>query len=152
MVAALAFVIVAAAAAWPVDALKLENIDRGSVRWLPLAPGQVFSITYRHSIYDQPVTEEFVAGESDIRLIAVASESGAVREYFGIDAAGDRHPRDLTMPAIRFRVATGVAQQMQAGATRLSFLDLGASGEAIDVSVAKISSLRYLLAHRHAPH
>ena len=72
--------------------LELTNAARGRALEIPIVPGEPFSVTYHHSMYDQPVTEEFVVGpEGEIVLQAVSSPSAAVREYFGITAAGERH-------------------------------------------------------------
>jgi hypothetical protein len=97
--------------------LLVENTDRGTVLRLRLRPGEVFSVVYQHSIYDQPVTEDFVLDEKGrIVLQAVTSRSAAVREYFGITSAGERHAIARTMPEIVFRIATGTAQRLRAGA------------------------------------
>jgi hypothetical protein len=110
--------------------LSVENTDRGTVLRVRLSPGEVFSVVYQHSIYDQPVTEEFVLDEKGrIVLRAVTSPSAAVREYFGITSAGERHPMARTMPEIVFRIATGTAQRLRAGGVERSFLELGEHGD-----------------------
>src|SRR6478672_2659903 len=69
--------------------LLVENTDRGTVLHIRLRAGEVFSVVYQHSIYDQPVTEDFVIDdEGRILLRAVTSPSAAVREYFGITSSG----------------------------------------------------------------
>jgi hypothetical protein len=110
--------------------LSVENSDRGTVLRVRLRPGEVFSVVYQHSIYDQPVTEEFVLDEEGrIVLRAVTSPSAAVREYFGITSAGERHSMARTMPEIVFRIATGTAQRLRAGGVERSFLELGEHGD-----------------------
>jgi hypothetical protein len=110
--------------------LLVENTDRGTVLRLRLRPGEVFSVVYQHSIYDQPVTEDFVLDEKGrIVLQAVTSRSAAVREYFGITSAGERHAIARTMPEIVFRIATGTAQRLRAGGVERSFLELGEHGD-----------------------
>lgn len=110
--------------------LLLENPDRGTVLRVRLRPGEVFSVVYHHSIYDQPVTEDFVLDEEGrIVLRAVTSPSAAVREYFGITAAGERHAVARTMPEIVFRIATGTAQRLRVGGVEHSFLDHGEHGD-----------------------
>jgi hypothetical protein len=85
---------------------------------------------YQHSIYDQPVTEDFVLDEEGrIVLQAVTSPSAAVREYFGITSAGDRHAMTRTMTEIVFRIATGTPQRLRAGGVERSFLELGDHGD-----------------------
>jgi hypothetical protein len=110
--------------------LVIENRDRGKTFRVHLRPGEVFSVVYRHSIYDEPVTEDFVVdARGRIELRAVSSASAAVREYFGITSAGERHALTRTMSEIVFRVATGVPQRLRAGGVERSFLELGEHGD-----------------------
>jgi hypothetical protein len=110
--------------------LLVENTERGTVLRVRLRPGEVFSVVYRHSIYDQPVTEDFVLDEEGhIVLQAVTSPSAAVREYLGITSAGERHAMARTMTEIVFRIATGTAQRLRAGGVERSFLELGEHGD-----------------------
>src|SRR5512144_2520208 len=110
--------------------LLLENPERGTVLRIRLRPGEVFSVVYHHSIYDQPVTEDFVLDEDGrILLRAVTSPSAAVREYFGITSAGERHAMARTMTEIVFRIATGTAQRLRAGGVERSFLEFGEHGD-----------------------
>ena len=131
---ALVVLLVAAAPAsappHPAHALLVENTDRGTVLRIPLRAGEVFSVVSQHSMYDQPVTEDFVVDEEGrIVLQAVTSPSAAVREYFGITAAGERHAVARTMPEIVFRIATGTPQRLRAGGVERSFLELGEHGD-----------------------
>jgi len=110
--------------------LLVENSDRGTALRIQLRAGEVFSVVYQHSMYDQPVTEDFVVDEQGhIVLRAVTSPSAAVREYFGITSAGDRHAVVRTMPEIVFRIATGTPQRLKAGGVERSFLELGKHGD-----------------------
>ena len=110
--------------------LLVENTDRGTTLHVHLRPGEVFYVVYQHSIYDQPVTEDFVVDDDGrIVLRAVTSPSAAVREYFGITSAGERHAMARTMPEIVFRIATGTAQRLRAGGVERSFLELGEHGD-----------------------
>jgi hypothetical protein len=110
--------------------LLVENTDRGTVTHVHLRAGEVFSVVYQHSMYDQPVTEDFVVDEEGrIVLRAVTSPSAAVREYFGITSSGERHAMSRTMPEIVFRIATGTPQRLRAAGMERSFLDLGEHGD-----------------------
>src|SRR5215470_6203040 len=110
-VALLGLLVVAASPAPPGGAareLLVENSDRGTVLCVPLGPGEVFSVVSQHSMYDQPVTEDFELDEQGrIVLQAVTSPSAAVREYFGISAAVHRQAMAHNMNEIAFRIATG---------------------------------------------
>ncbi|HEY6005288.1 MAG TPA: hypothetical protein VIV57_20575 [Anaeromyxobacter sp.] len=97
---------------------------------IPLGRGEPFSVVSQHSIYDQPVTEDFVVDdEGRIVLHAVTSPSAAVREYFGLTGAGERHEVVRTMREIVFRVAAGAPQRLRAGGKERSFLELGRHGD-----------------------
>jgi len=118
----------------PAHELLVENTDRGTVHRIHLRPGEVFSVQYHHSMYEQPVTEDFVVDENGrIVLLAVTSPSAAVREYFGITSAGDRHAMERTMPEIVFRIAAGTVQRLRAGGMERSFLDFGEHGDRLVV-------------------
>jgi hypothetical protein len=129
--------VAAVAALRPVTVLELTNEARGRALAIPVAPGAPFSVTYHHSMYDQPVTEEFVVGpHREIVLHAVSSPSAAVREYFGITEGGERHAIVRSMPEVVFRVATGTPQRLSAGGVERSFLALGAHGDRVVLRAA----------------
>jgi hypothetical protein len=116
----------------PPCALELTNAERGRAITIPIDPGEPFFVTYHHSMYEQPVTEEFVVGpDGEIVLRAVSSPSAAVREYFGITAAGERHVVVRVMPEIVFRVAAGTPQRLSIRGVERSFLDLGEHGDRV---------------------
>jgi hypothetical protein len=112
--------------------LELENAARGRALVVALAPGEPFSVTSQHSMYDAPVTEHFVVGnDGRIVLELVSSPSAAVREYFGITAAGERHAIERVLPEVVFRIATGTPQRLRTGAVERSFLELGEPGDRV---------------------
>jgi len=121
-------------------ALEFENSGRGIVARYPVNPGDAFSITYRHSIYRQPVIEEFSVGPGeDLVLTGVRSESGAVLEYFGFSDSRPFHAMNRPMRTIVFRVAMEGAQTLTLGRRRISFLNLGAPGDRITLRLADVS-------------
>ena len=116
--------------------LVIENPERGRTLRVPLRQGEVFSVVYQHSIYDQPVTEDFVVDQRGrIVLEAVTSPSAAVREYFGITSPGERHAVVRPMREIVFRVAEGTPQRLRAGGVERSFLELGEHGDRLVMRV-----------------
>lgn len=124
----------------PETALEFENEGRGVVARYPVSPGDAFSITYRHSIYRQPVVEEFSAGPGgDLVLTGVRSESGAVLEYFGFSDSRPFHAMNRPMRTIVFRVAVEGAQTLSLGGRRISFLRLGDPGDRITLRLADVS-------------
>jgi len=102
--------------------------------------GDAFSITYQHSIYRQPVVEEFSVGPGgELVLTGVRSESGAVLEYFGFSDSRPFHAMNRPMRTIVFRVAMDGAQMLTLDGRRISFLGLGDPGDRITVRLADVS-------------
>lgn len=140
-----AVVLGAAAASYPVTVAEFENASRGRIVLYRVDAGEVFSVTYHHSMYDQPITEEFVIGDDGrIVLKALSSPSGAVREYFGITAPGDYHVMNRVMPEVVFRVAAGVPQRLRIGGAERSFLELGDHGDRVVLRGARRPMVLYL--------
>jgi len=124
----------------PTTALEFENAGRGIVARYPVNPGDAFSITYQHSIYREPVVEEFSVGPGgELVLTGVRSESGAVLEYFGFGDARPFHAMNRPMRTIVFRVAMEGAQTLTLGDRRISFLSLGDPGDRITLRLADVS-------------
>ncbi|HZW36340.1 MAG: hypothetical protein ACM319_05975 [Deltaproteobacteria bacterium] len=125
---------------WPATALVFENDGRGIVARFPVKTGDAFSITYQHSIYRQPVVEEFSVGPGgELVLTGVRSDSGAVLEYFGFSDSRPFHAMDRPMRTIVFRVAVEGAQTLTLGGRRTSFLSLGDPGDRITLRLADVS-------------
>ncbi|MFZ2223070.1 MAG: hypothetical protein WAV26_00125 [Candidatus Deferrimicrobium sp.] len=121
----------------PATALEFGNAGRGIVARYPVKTGDAFSITYRHSIYLQPVVEEFSVGPGGkLVLTGVRSESGAVLEYFGFSDSRPLHAMNRPMRTIVFRVAVEGAQTLTLGGRRISFLSLGDPGDRITLRLA----------------
>jgi hypothetical protein len=107
-----------------------------------LREGEPFFVISQHSIYDQPVTEEFVVdGKGRVVLTAVSSPSAAVREYFGITAPGERHAMERAMEQVVFRVAAGEPQQLEVRGRSRSFLELGDHGDRLVMRARRGSCL-----------
>lgn len=136
----------AAAAMHPVTVLEVENAARRRTFRFPVGAGQTFQVTSWHSMYDQPVTEEFAIDERGrIALQAVSSPSAAVREYFGIAAAGERHQVRRAMPEVVFRVATGEPQRLGIAGVERPFLGLGDRGDRLVMRASRRPALAQLL-------
>lgn len=136
----------------PVTVLEFRNEARGSTVRIP-APSGAFVVTSQHSMYDQPVAEEFVVGPGgELVLEAVSSPSAAVLEYFGITATGERHAVLRTMRQIVFRVATGVPQRLRVGDEERSFLELGAHGDRLVLTASRTPAVaRWIALLLHPP-
>jgi hypothetical protein len=137
----------AALALRPVPVLELRNEARGRTVSFPVPGGGPFEVISQHSMYDQPVTEEFVVGPGDeLVLAAVSSPSAAVREYFGLTAAGERQVVHRAMRQIVFRIAAGAPQRLRVGGEERSFLDLGDHGDRLVLTASSSPALTRWLA------
>jgi hypothetical protein len=121
----------------PVTLLEIENAARATTFRAAVEPSEPFSVVYQHSMYDQPVTEEFVIEGEDLVLEAVSSPSSAVREYFGIVAAGERHSLRRVFPEVVFRIAAGAPQRLRIRGADRSFLELGDHGDRLVMRAAR---------------
>jgi hypothetical protein len=137
----------------PEPVLEFRNEARGSTVRIPVPGGGPFVVTSQHSMYDQPVAEEFVVGPGgELVLEAVSSPSAAVREYFGITAAGERHAVVRTMRRIVFRVATGAPQRLRVAGEERSFLELGDHGDRLVLTATRAPAVtRWIARLLHPP-
>jgi Domain of unknown function (DUF1850) len=90
VVVAVAAAVVAGAARGDAGAPAVVVADeRGrEVASVPLPPSGRFTLRYRHSVYRAEVTETFAVQDAGFRLVAVASPSEAVLDYY--ELAGRR--------------------------------------------------------------
>lgn len=112
-------------------AVTLEiDPDAGPRAHIPLGPQAAFSVRYHHSMYDAPFTEDFVIdADGQIHVIRLSSPSAAVREYHGIDEAGEAHEMNRTLGIVNFRVAMKDPQVLIIDERHWSFLEFGAPGD-----------------------
>jgi hypothetical protein len=57
---------------------------------VPLSPSGQFALRYRHAVYRAEVTETFAASGDGFRLVAVASPSEAVLDYYELEGRRGR--------------------------------------------------------------
>ncbi len=115
------------------DGIDIANGEH--CRRLDLPDGR-FTVTYHHSMYDQPVSEEFVVSSDQIELRRLESPSAAVLEYFGVTASGTAHARAERFGEIVMRVATGVPQILRVGSRSLSLREFGRPGDRLVMRAA----------------
>ena len=148
-VAGAAAALTAAAALRPVTVLEIENTGRQRTFRIALDGGEAFAVTSHHSMYDAPVTEEFVIDRGGrLVLTAVSSRSAAVREYFGITATGERHEAHREMQEVVFRVAAGEPQRLHAGGAERSFLEFGEHGDRLVMRAGRGRAIALAIAAR----
>lgn len=127
-----AALLLAAGAAW---ADGVDIASGGHCRRLELPDGR-FAVTYHHSMYDQPVTEEYAVAGDALELRSLHSPSAAVLEYFGITAPGTSHERQRRLPEIVMRVATGEPQVLRIGNRSISLREFGMAGDRLVMRAA----------------
>lgn len=113
----------------------LDVISGEHCRRFELPDGR-FAVTYHHSMYDQPVTEEYAVVAGILELRRLESQSAAVLEYFGITAPGTAHARERRLPEIVMRVAMGEAQTLRFGGAAHSLREFGRPGDRIVLRAA----------------
>lgn len=130
--------LMAAGAAWGggLDIINGERCQRFEL------PGGRFAVTYHHSMYDRPVTEEYAVAGDTLELRSLHSPSAAVLEYFGVTAPGETHAIARRLPEIVMRVATGEPQVLRIGAVTRSLLEFGRSGDRIVLRAATTRQCR----------
>ena len=124
--------------------LQLQNMDHPRVLSVKIKPLERFSIYYIHSIYQEPVTEEFEAAPNTITLKGVRTKSLAIMEQYGFDEPGSFRPMDAKLGAIFFRVAEGQGQGLIIRDRKIYLSEIGARGDRIQLSVRIISAGSYL--------
>lgn len=73
------------------DEVVVRNYSGERIAGEGLPESGRFSLTYRHSYYEAPATEHFVAGASGFRLVGITSTSGGVLDYYELE--GEREQR-----------------------------------------------------------
>ncbi len=107
-------------------------------------PGR-FSLSYLHSMYNEPVLEEFRVAGDTILLEGVRTKSPAVMEYYGFDAVWELHPVERRMSEILLRVRMGTPQSLLHGDRSLSLDRVGDAGERIRLRARTLPLPFYLL-------
>ncbi len=126
--------------------LQLQNTDHPHVMRIRIKPFEPFSIYYIHSIYQEPVIEEFEAAPNMIILKGVRTKSLAIEEQYGFEDSKSYHPMDEKLGAVFFRVAEGEGQGLIVKDRKIYLSEIGARGDRIQLSVRSISVGSYLFA------
>jgi hypothetical protein len=110
---------------------------------VPLPASGEFALRYRHSVYRAEVTETFAAAGGGFRLVAVASPSEAVLDYYELEgrrtaAGGWRRLAPAATPRLEALplVATDVGRRtLEVGGRRLPLYHEGGAPARLVVSV-----------------
>ncbi len=110
-----------------------------------ISPPESFSMFYIHSIYRDPVIEEFRVDKKSIFLRGVRTKSPAVMEYYGFENTKEFHPMNLRLGAIFIiRRGMGEGQGLIVRDRKIYLSEIGERGDRIQVRVESMSLGRYL--------
>ncbi len=130
-----------------VTLLHIENMDRQKTIHLRISPSESFSLFYIHSIYRQPVVEEFQVDHQAIILKGVRTKSPAIMEYYGFQESDEFHPMDLKLGAVfLIRRGMGEGQGLIVRDRKIYLSEIGEKGDRIQLRVEFISLAEYLFA------
>jgi len=125
-------------------------MDRQRSIHIRISPSEHFSIFYIHSIYHEPVVEEFQAEKGEIVLKGVRTKSPAVMEYYGFQDTKEFHPLDQRLGAV-FIIRRGMGEGEGQGQglivreRKIYLSEIGERGDRIQLRVESMSLWKYLL-------
>ena len=110
-----------------------------------ISPSETFSMFYIHSIYKEPVLEEFQAEKGAIVLKGVRTKSPAVMEYYGFENMKEFHPMNVKLGAVfLIRRGIGEGQGLIVRDRKIYLSEIGEKGDRIQLRVESISLGKYL--------
>ncbi|OGP91162.1 MAG: hypothetical protein A2156_08590 [Deltaproteobacteria bacterium RBG_16_48_10] len=125
--------------------LHIENMDRAKTIHIRISPSETFSMFYIHSIYKEPVLEEFQVDHEAIILKGVRTKSPAIMEYYGFQESKEFHPMDLKLGAVfLIRRGMGEGQGLIVRDRKIYLSEIGEKGDRIRLRVESISLGKYL--------
>jgi hypothetical protein len=128
-----------------VTLLHIQNMDRQKTIHIRIGPSEPFSLFYIHSIYREPVVEEFQVDHEAIILKGVRTKSPAIMEYYGFQESKEFHPMDLKLGAVfLIRRGMGEGQGLIVGDRKIYLSEIGEKGDRIQLRVESISLGKYL--------
>ena len=131
---------------YDVTLLHLENMDRPRTIHIRIGPSETFSMFYIHSIYKEPVAEEFQAEKGAIVLKGVRTKSPAVMEYYGFEDTEESHPMSQRLGAVFIiRRGMGEGQGLIVRERKIYLSEIGERGDRIQIKIEAVSLGRYLL-------
>jgi hypothetical protein len=135
-----------------VTVLQLENMDHPRTIRIRISPPEPFSIFYIHSIYKEPVIEEFQVEQEAIILRGVRTKSPAVMEYYGFEDLREFHPMNQRLGAVFIiRRGMGEGQGLIVRDRKIYLSEIGEQGDRIRLRVESISLGNYLISMALAP-
>jgi hypothetical protein len=127
-----------------VTILYLHNRDRSRDYSIRVNPSERFSYSYTHSIYGEPVVEEFQIQQGRIVLTGVRASHPGILEYYGFGDTEEFHRMDRRFSSILLRVGMGETQRLRVRDRKVSFSEVGERGDQILLGLRSVSLGRYL--------
>ncbi len=128
--------------------LHLENLDRGKTLHIRVSPTETFSVFYIHSIYLEPVIEEFRVEGGAILLQGVRTKSPAVMEYYGFEDTKEFHTMNQRLGAVFIiRRGMGEGQGLIVRERKIYLSEIGERGDRIRLRVESVPLGYYLFRH-----
>jgi len=129
-----------------VTLLQLENMDHPRMIHIRISPPEPFSMFYIHSIYKEPVIEEFQVEKEAIVLKGVRTKSPAVMEYYGFEDMKEFHPMNERLGAVFIiRRGMGEGQGLIVKDRKIYLSEIGEKGDRIRLRVESVSLGEYLI-------
>ena len=127
-----------------VSLLHIKNMDRPRSIHLRISPSETFFMFYIHSIYNEPVVEEFQAEKDSIALKGIRTKSPAVMEYYGFEDMKELHPMDLKLGAILLlKRGMGEGQGLIVRDKKIYLSEIGERGNRIQLRIESMSLGKY---------
>jgi hypothetical protein len=124
--------------------LQLENLDRRTTLNIRVSPSESFSIFYIHSIYLEPVIEEFRIKEATIHLEGVRTKSPAVMEYYGFEDTKEFHPVTQRLGVVKLKRGTVEGQALILRKRKVLLSEIAEIGDRIELKAKTVSLGAYL--------
>jgi hypothetical protein len=123
-----------------VTLLHIENMDRPKAIHIRISLSETFSMFYIHSIYKEPVVEEFQAEKDAIILKGVRTKSPGVMEYYGFEDTKEFHPMNQRLGAVFIiRRGMGEGQGLIVRDRKIYLSEIGERGDRIQLRVESMS-------------
>jgi hypothetical protein len=128
-----------------ISLVHIENMDRPKSIHVRISSSETFSIFYIHSVYKEPVVEEFQAEGDAIILKGIRTKSPAVMEYYGFEDMKGFHPMNVRMGAVFIiRRGMGEGQGLIVRDRKIYLSEIGERGDRIQLRVESMFLLNYL--------
>jgi hypothetical protein len=129
---------------------ELRNLDHPRTVRIRISPSEPFSLLYTHSIYREPVAEEFEVVEGQIILKGVRTAHAGVMEYYGFEEVKPFHTLHKPLPRpLIIKRGMEEAQRLMIKNMSIPFDSLGEKGDRIQLDVYALPWVSYWYSKLH---